>query len=47
MVNRTDVAIKLLLVVFLSILSFCIGTFVGKQFSDAQDRLNETRTYQN
>ncbi|MCC6277106.1 MAG: SPOR domain-containing protein [Oligoflexia bacterium] len=37
--SRTDTLIKLVLVFFLSLLSFSVGTFVGKQFSDSQHKL--------
>lgn len=37
--SRTDTLIKLVLVFFLSLLSFSVGTFVGKQFSDSQHRV--------
>lgn len=37
--SKTDVLVKLILVFFVSLLSFSIGTFVGKQFSDSQHRL--------
>lgn len=37
--SKTDVIIKLVLVFFISLLSFSIGTFVGKKFSDNQHRL--------
>lgn len=36
---KTDVVVKLVLVFFISLLSFSIGTFVGKKFSDNQYRL--------
>src|SRR5271163_27811 len=39
--SRTDTLIKLVLVFFLSLLSFSVGTFVGKQFSDSQHRVAE------
>lgn len=39
--SRTDTLIKLVLVFFLSLLSFSIGTFVGKQFSDSQHKIAE------
>ncbi|PIT99936.1 MAG: hypothetical protein COT74_07400 [Bdellovibrionales bacterium CG10_big_fil_rev_8_21_14_0_10_45_34] len=37
--SKTDTLIKLVLVFFISLLSFSIGTFVGKQFSDSQHRM--------
>jgi cell division protein FtsN len=37
--SRTDTLVKLILVFFISLLSFSVGTFVGKQFSDSQHRL--------
>jgi septal ring-binding cell division protein DamX len=37
--SRTDTLIKLVLVFFLSLLSFSVGTFVGKQFSDSQHKI--------
>jgi septal ring-binding cell division protein DamX len=39
--SRTDTLIKLVLVFFLSLLSFSVGTFVGKQFSDSQHKTAE------
>lgn len=36
---KTDTLIKLVLIFFISLLSFSVGTFVGKQFSDSQHRL--------
>jgi len=39
--SRTDTLIKLVLVFFLSLLSFSVGTFVGKQFSDSQHKIAE------
>ncbi len=38
--SKTDTLIKLALVFFISLLSFSIGTFVGKKFSDNQNRLS-------
>ena len=32
-------AIKLILVAFLSLLAFSVGSFVGKQFADSQKRI--------
>ncbi len=37
--SKTDVIVKLVLVFFISLLSFSIGTFVGKKFSDNQHKL--------
>ncbi len=37
--SKTDVVVKLVLVFFISLLSFSIGTFVGKKFSDNQHKL--------
>ncbi len=37
--SKTDTVVKLVLVFFISLLSFSVGTFVGKQFSDSQHRL--------
>jgi septal ring-binding cell division protein DamX len=37
--SKTDVVVKLVLVFFISLLSFSIGTFVGKKFSDSQHKL--------
>lgn len=39
MSQKTDTMIKLALVFFISLLSFSIGTFVGKKYSDNQHRL--------
>jgi cell division protein FtsN len=39
--SKTDVVVKLVLVFFISLLSFSIGTFVGKKFSDNQHKLSE------
>lgn len=36
---KTDAIVKLVLIFFISLLSFSIGTFVGKKFSDNQVRL--------
>ncbi|MBC7371641.1 MAG: SPOR domain-containing protein [Bdellovibrionaceae bacterium] len=36
---KTDVIVKLVLVFFISLLSFSIGTFVGKKYSDNQHNL--------
>src|SRR6187397_2225036 len=35
---KTDTLVKLVLIFFISLLSFSIGTFVGKQFSDSQHK---------
>lgn len=37
--SKTDVAVKLALVFFISLLSFSVGTFVGKKYSDNQHQL--------
>lgn len=37
--SKTDTLVKLVLILFISLLSFSIGTFVGKQFSDTQYKL--------
>lgn len=37
--SKTDAVVKLVLVCFVCLLSFSIGTFVGKKFSDNQHRL--------
>jgi cell division protein FtsN len=37
--SKTDVVVKLVLVFFVSLLAFSIGTFVGKKFSDNQHKL--------
>ena len=39
--SRTDTLIKLVLVFFLSLLSFSVGTFVGKQFADNNHKIAE------
>ncbi len=39
--SKTDVIVKLVLVFFIALLSFSIGTFVGKKFSDNQHKLAE------
>ncbi len=41
---RTDIIVKFILVFFISLLSFSVGTFVGKQFSDSQHRLAALET---
>lgn len=46
--SKTDTVVKLILVFFVSLLSFSVGTFVGKQFSDSQHRLASLeKDYQN
>jgi cell division septation protein DedD len=37
--SKTDVMIKLILVLFISLLSFSVGTYVGKKFSDNQQKV--------
>ncbi len=37
--SKTDVVVKLVLVFFIALLSFSVGTFVGKKFSDNQHKL--------
>lgn len=37
--GKSDVLVKLVLVFFISLLSFSIGTFVGKKYSDNQHKL--------
>jgi cell division protein FtsN len=37
--SKTDLVVKLVLVFFISVLSFSIGTFVGKKYSDNQHEL--------
>ncbi|WP_246845142.1 SPOR domain-containing protein [Bdellovibrio sp. NC01] len=39
MASKTDVVVKLVLVFFISLLSFSIGTLVGKKYSDNQHQL--------
>lgn len=39
--SKTDVVMKLVLVFFISLLSFSVGTFVGKKFSDNQYKLSK------
>lgn len=39
--SKTDVIVKLVLVFFISLLSFSIGTFVGKKFSDNQHKISQ------
>lgn len=38
--QKSDTIVKLVLVFFISLLSFSIGTFVGKKFSDNQHKLS-------
>jgi cell division septation protein DedD len=38
--SNTDTIVKIILVFFISLLSFSIGTFVGKKFSDNQHKLS-------
>ena len=37
--SKMDMLVKLVLIFFISLLSFSVGTFVGKQFSDSQHKL--------
>lgn len=37
----TDMAIKTILVFLMSVLSFAVGTYVGRQFSDAHKKIEE------
>lgn len=39
MSNKTDVVVKLVLVFFVSLLSFSIGTYVGRKYSDNQHKM--------
>ncbi len=39
--SKTDVLVKLVLVFFVCLLAFSVGTFVGKKFSDNQHRLSK------
>ena len=39
--SKTDVVVKLILVFFISLLSFTVGTFVGKKFSDNQHKISQ------
>ncbi len=41
MAAKTDGVVKLVLVFFLTLLSFSIGTFVGKKYSDNQHQLSQ------
>jgi cell division septation protein DedD len=45
--SKTDVVVKLVLVFFISLLSFSIGTFVGKKFSDNQHKLAQLEPHSN
>ncbi len=38
---KTDAVVKLVLIFFISLLSFSVGTFVGKKFSDNQHQLSQ------
>lgn len=37
--SKADTLVKLVLIFFISLLSFSVGTFVGKQFSDSQYKM--------
>lgn len=37
--SRTETLVKLILIFVISLLSFSVGTFVGKQFSDSQHKM--------
>lgn len=37
--NKTDVIVKLVLVLFISLLSFAVGTYVGRKTSDTQHKM--------
>jgi len=39
--SKTDVVVKLILVFFISLLSFTVGTYVGKKFSDNQHKISQ------
>lgn len=41
MATKSDMFVKLVLVFFISLLSFAIGTFVGKKYSDNQHKLSQ------
>ncbi len=41
MANKSDVFVKLVLLFFISLLSFSVGTYVGKKYSDHQHKLAE------
>lgn len=45
--SKTDVVVKLVLVFFISLLSFSIGTFVGKKFSDNQHKISQLEPHGN
>ncbi len=45
--SKTDVVVKLVLVFFIALLSFSIGTFVGKKFSDNQHKLTQLEPHSN
>ena len=47
MSQKTDKMLKLALVFFISLLSFSIGTFVGKKYSDNQHKLAELEPTKN
>lgn len=47
MSQKTDKMLKLALVFFISLLSFSIGTFVGKKYSDNQHKLAELEPAKN
>lgn len=44
--SKTDVVVKLVLVFFIALLSFSVGTFVGKKFSDNQHKLAQLEPHQ-
>lgn len=45
--SKTDVIVKLVLVFFVALLSFSIGIFVGKKFSDNQHKLAQLEPTEN
>lgn len=47
MSQKTDKMLKLALVFFVSLLSFSIGTFVGKKYSDNQHKLSQLEPQKN
>ena len=47
MSQKTDKMLKLALVFFISLLSFSIGTFVGKKYSDNQHKLSQLEPQKN
>ncbi len=47
MAPKTDVVVKLVLVFFISLLSFSIGTFIGKKYSDNQHQLSQLEPQKN